>query len=213
LEREVPGGARGSATGPKESDKNLRPRKTQSYVAVFLCAVVMGTVFAPDVFAQVRSQAAGLFWIDVPQQWQWFEDADSVTLMSPSGYQAVRIDFKVVDGIHDASQAQELVRRTMASQIQEKAFLNGKPVLKVERKIGGVFALQTGFIVSTPHGMKQATAIVFFRDRRLFQVTFEAPREFLRLEMEKIVDTITFEAPPQEDKEASGALDVPQGEL
>lgn len=152
-------------------------------------------------FAEIYAQKHGLFWIDVPKGWQCSENDESVILMSPSGFQMIQIDFAVMEDIKSDADAQQLVRQTMASKIRQMASKNGKAVMRVERKVDGTFALQDGFLISTSQGIRQATAIAFFRSRNLFNIYFEASYEFQRLEMEKIVDTIKFEAPQPIEEE------------
>ncbi len=176
----------------------------------FLLFGILGAILISSSagFAQVQGQKDGLFWIEVPQGWQWYEDSDSVTVMNPVNSRGLRIDFNVVDGVNNGSAAMELVENAAAAKVEELVLKNGRAILKVDRKIDGVFALQRGFIISTPDGMRQATAIVFFHDRYLFSIYFEAIREFQRVEMEAIADTIKFEAPNPEEKEIMAADQV-----
>ena len=171
---------------------------------------ILGVILmlSPMGFAQIQGQKDGLFWIDVPQAWQWNEDDDGVTIMNPVGSRGLRIDFNVVDGINDDTAVKELIDNAVAAKVHELVSRNGKTVLKVDRKIGGVFAVQRGFIISTPDGMRQATSIVFFHNRHIFNIYFEAPREFQRVEMEAIADTIEFEAPKPEEKGSEAADQV-----
>ena len=162
----------------------------------------------PMGFAETQGQKDGLFWIDVPEGWQWYEDSDSATVMNPIGSRGIRIDFNVIEGINDDPAVMELIEKTVAVKVYELASRNGKTILNVDRKIGGVFEVQRGFIISTPDGMMQATAIVFFHNRHLFNIYFEAPREFQRVEMEAIADTIEFEAPKPKEKEVEAVDQV-----
>lgn len=182
------------------------PQKIYIRLAVFI--FIFFAAMAGIVGAEVRHQAKELFWIDVPEDWQWLEDRDGVTLTSPNGRPSARIDFVSTDGVTNAREARELLRGAMAQRVDEVATRNGKPILKVERRLGGVFALQTGFIISTPDGMRQSTAIVFFHEGYLFNIYFEAWREFQRLEMEKIVDTMVFEAPKEKEPEPEPAAEA-----
>ncbi|MFH0940896.1 MAG: hypothetical protein V1840_03475 [Candidatus Omnitrophota bacterium] len=168
---------------------------------VFFGLLGVMLMLSPMGFAQIQGQKDGLFWIDVPESWQWNEDADGATVMNPVGSRGIHIDFKAVDGINDDLAAMELIENAVAAKEYELASRNGKTILKVDRKIGGAFAVQRGFIISTQDGMRQATAIVFFHNRHLFNIYFEAPREFQRVEMEAIVDTIQFGAPKPKEKE------------
>lgn len=181
------------------------PQKIYIRLVVFL--FLFFAAMAGSVRAEVRHQAKELFWIDVPEDWQWLEDRDGVTLTSPNGRPSARIDFVSTDGVTNAREARELLRGAMAQRVDEVATRNGKSILKVERRLGGVFALQTGFIISTPDGMRQSTAIVVFHKGYLYNIYFEAWREFQRLEMEKIVDTMVFEAP--KEKEPEPAAEAP----
>lgn len=185
------------------------PEKVFKKVALSL--FVLAVVWANQARAEVRAHARGFFWIDVPEEWQWAEDRDGATIASPNGRPSIRIDFVSTDGVDTPQDERKLLQDTMARRIAEVGSRNGKPVLRVERRLGGAFALQAGFLISTPEGMRQATAIVFFRNGYLFDIYFEAWREFQRLEMEKIIDTMTFEPPRAEEPkegaaEAAGAL-------
>jgi hypothetical protein len=159
-------------------------------------------------FAEVIGSKDGLFWMDVPQDWQWYEDNGGVTIMNPTGNHAIRIDIEARDGIRIDEDANQLVRDAMAVKIQEVALRNGKAVLKTQRKVDGVFSLQSGFIISASDGIRQATAVIFFHGRHLFNIYFEASREFQRLEMEAIVDTIKFEPPKKEEEKIEVRADI-----
>lgn len=159
-------------------------------------------------FAEVVGSKDGLFWMDVPQGWQWYEDNGGVTVVNPTGNHAIRIDIEARDGIRIDEDAKQLVRDAMAAKIQEVALHNGKAVLKTQRKVDGVFSLQSGFIISASDGMRQATAVIFFHGRYLFNIYFEASREFQRLEMEAIVDTIKFEPPKKEEEKIEVQADA-----
>ncbi|HAJ57254.1 MAG TPA: hypothetical protein DCL35_05735 [Candidatus Omnitrophica bacterium] len=168
----------------------------------FSCAAfLVALLLAPAAFADNYAQKDGLFWIDVPQEWVWSEDTGGVSIVSPTGSQAVRINIEAVDNIGTDEDALQLVRDTMSAKIADLAWQNGRAVLKTQRKVNGIFALQSGFIISSPSGIRQATAIVFLKDGRLFNIYFEASREFQRMEMEAIVDTLKFEAPEEEYQE------------
>jgi len=78
-------------------------------------------------------------------------------------------------------------------------------VMRAERRIDGVFALQTGFLILSSGGMRQATSLVFFHKGYLFDVYLEAPREVFRIEMERIVDTWRFEKPEEPEEEGSSS--------
>lgn len=184
----------------------LSHRSFQRFFLFGILGVML--MLSPMGFAEIQRQKDGLFWIDVPKGWQWSEDSDSVIVMNPVGSRGIRIDFNVIEGINDDSAVTELIDKTIAAKVYELASRNGKAILKVDRKIGGVFAVQRGFIISTPDGMMQATAIVFFHNRHLFNIYFEAPREFQRIEMEAIADTIQFEAPKPKGKEVKAADQV-----
>ncbi len=174
---------------------------------IFLAvALIVLSALPLGVFAELKHDSKELFWMVLPDGWQWYEDNEGVTIMNPESTRSLRIDFVASDGITTGQDEMELVEGAMSSRTQEVASRNGKTVMKVDRKIDGAFALQRGFLISAPEGMRQATAIVFFKKRHLFSIYFEAPREFQRMEMEAIVNTITFE-PPAPPKE--GEVEVP----
>jgi len=163
-----------------------------------LCAFLL---FPGPSFGEVRGQAQGLFWLDVPQEWLWTQEKGQVVLSELNGSGRIEIRFEKVEGFEGS--ARDLVSEARDDRRREVADRHGKSVMRIERRVDGVFALQTGFLISTDRGIQQATSIVFFHKGYLFDVYFEAPREVFRIEMERIVDTWSFEKPeePQEDDE------------
>ena len=169
--------------------------------ALFLTAVV-----AAPACAEWRGQADGLFWLDVPDTWIWTEEKGGVTVSELDGSDKIAIRFEKIQGAEGSGR--DLVTQARDDRRRKVAERNGKSVTKVERRIDGVFALQTGFLISTSEGMRQATSVVFFNKGCLFDIYFEAPHEIFRLEMEKIIDTWRFEKPEEpkeEDEKAAGS--------
>ncbi len=170
-------------------------------VLILVLVILAGVLTCvTNASSEICAQKNGLFWIDVPQGWGWNEDQDGVNIVNPSGTRYIRISIVTIDGTYSGQESNQLVRDAMKYKIEQVARRPGKPVLNLERKIDGVFALQTGFIISLPDGMMQSTAIIFFKDKHLFEIYFEVPREFQRIEMEAIVDTMTFEEPKKEEE-------------
>jgi|GEM_PF-2394424 len=157
------------------------------------------SVLAAPSFGEVRGQAQGLFWLDVPQGWIWTEEKGQVTVSEFDGSGRILIRFEKVEGPEDSGH--DLVYEARDDRRREVAGRNGKSVMRVERRIDGVFALQTGFLILTGQGVRQATSFVFFHKGYLFDIYFEAPREIFRLEMERIVDTWSFEKPEEPRQE------------
>lgn len=168
-------------------------------LGIAVCLLMAGTT----AFAEVYREKEGLFWIDLPQGWWYSQDNKKVVVVSRSGHRKIQIDIVRMDGIKSDGDAEQLVRAAMASKVRDVVSKNGKTIMSVERKIDGAFALQSSFLISSPEGMKQATAITFFKSRNLFNIYFEASREFQRIEMEKIVDTMRFKAPVPKKKNAA----------
>lgn len=181
----------------------LRPLGRSSRRLIILGMVACLSMAGAQVFAEVYGQKQGLFWIDVSSGWRCSEDTERVILVSRSGHRKIQIDIVRMDGIKSDGDAEQLVRATMALKVRDVVSKNGKTIMSVERKIDGAFALQNSFLISSSEGMKQATAVTFFRSRNLFNIYFEASREFQRMEMEKIVDTIRFKAPVPKKKKAA----------
>ncbi|MGE5280023.1 MAG: hypothetical protein ACM3L6_04690 [Deltaproteobacteria bacterium] len=164
--------------------------------------ILFAVLAAPScVRAEMRGESAGLFWIDVPEGWVWTQEPGRVTIAEFNGSDRIVIRFAPVENVADAAAARQLVFDAREDRRREVVARHGKSVMRVERHMDGVFALQTGFLLFTPEGMRQATSIVFFSKGHLFDVYFEAPREVFRLEMEKIIETWRFTEPPAEKSE------------
>ncbi len=168
---------------------------------VFFAAFFSLVISAAPSFAEVHGEREGLFWLDVPDGWLWTQEKGQVTVSELDGSGKILIRYEKVEGF--VGSGRDLVFEARDDRRREVAGRRGKSVMKVERRIDGVFALQTGFLILTRGGMWQATSFVFFHKGYLFDVYFEAPREIFRLEMEKIVDTWRFEK-PEEPEEESG---------
>ena len=180
-----------------------RGRRIASWSAIIIGIFSLWAWPSRDAWPEVKGSYAGLFWVDVPLGWQWREDAEGVSLVSPGGRRTMRIDAQAQEGIDTEEGAKALVEQAMAAKIREIVSMNGKTVAKRERRVDGVFALQTGFLLPASEEIHQATAIFFYAKKYLFCVYLEASREPLRLEMEEIADTIRFEPPkPQDTKRA-----------
>ncbi len=162
---------------------------------LFLLSVVLNSFFFSCACAEWETTPGELFWMDVPEGWEWQADAGHATITSPTGHQVIRIVFLKTEGLKTEEAARPRVDEAREAKRHELAERGGKSILKVERKVDGVYGLQTGFLVPGAEGLNQATSIVFWHAGYLFDVYFEAPREFLRMKMEAIVDTLKFEDP------------------
>ncbi len=156
-------------------------------------------LLAAPSFGEIRGQAEGLFWLDLPEAWLWTEEAGQVLVSELNGSGRILIRFEKVEGFEGSGR--DLVFEARDDRRREVAGRRGKSVLRVERRVDGVFALQTGFLIFTDRGMRQATSLAFFHKGYLFDIYFEASREIFRIEMEKIVDTWRFEKPEEPEEE------------
>ncbi len=164
----------------------------------------------PHCFAEVNAQKDGLFWIDVPQGWSWSEGSQSVMIKKATGQEAILIKFQLYEKPLVAEDEDTMLQGARNSVIQEMASRGGKSVMKVQRKISGIPALHLGFLVPSPEGILQYTTIVFFNKGYYFNITCHSDREYKRLEMEKIIDTFSFQEPekPKATQEEAGPVAV-----
>lgn len=167
---------------------------------LFLSILFSFFYLLPSSFAEWKAAPGDLFWIDVPDGWSWQSDAASATITSPTGHQVVHIRYSKTEGLDTEEEARARVDEAREARRYELADRGGKTILKVERKVDGVYGLQTGFLVPTREALNQATSIVFWHGGYLFDVYFEAPREFLRMKMESIMDTLRFQEPPASEE-------------
>jgi hypothetical protein len=181
-------------------------------LSILFGAFFLTAVAAAQASAEWRGQADGLFWLDMPDGWIWTEEKGGVTVSELDGSDTIAVRFEKIQGAEGSGR--DLVTQAWENRRREVAERNGKSVMKVERRIDGVFALQTGFLISTSAGIRQATSVVFFNKGYLFDIYFDAPREIFRLEMEKIVDTWRFEKPeePKEKDETAAASESPDAQ-
>jgi hypothetical protein len=180
---------------------------------LFLIFLSLFFLCLSPVFAEWKTTPAELFWVDVPEGWAWQSDAGSATITNPTGRQVVHIVFSKTEGLASEEQARRRVEEAREARRYELADRGAKSILKIERKVDGVYGLQTGFLVPGADGLNQATSIVFWHDGYLFDVYFEAPREFLRMKMEAIMDTLRFQKPPAPVEETADEPAIEAGEL
>jgi len=165
-----------------------------------ISGIIFLVLLAAPAEAEVRGHSGELFWLDVPEGWAWAEEEGGVTLSEIDGSGEITIRFEEVEGIKDPIAARELTYGARDDRRYEVAERNGKSVMKRERRLDGVFTLHTSFLIFTPQGMRQATSLVSFNKGHLFDIYFEATHEVFRLEMEKIVDTWSFEKPEEPEE-------------
>jgi hypothetical protein len=176
-----------------------RSKKRILTLTIFYSLFSVLLLFPCVIFAEYKAQAKELFWIDVPEGWTFSEDASIVLLVNPSATEQLYIRFNPAaetggDPKGSLAGARDEKRREVAER-------GGKSVMKVERKVDGEVALQTGFLIPSARGLLQATSVFFIHNGRLFDVYFEAPHEFQRLEMEAVLDTLRFQKPEPPKKE------------
>jgi hypothetical protein len=158
----------------------------------FLIAVF---VFIPQGFAEVHSQKDGLFWLDVPQGWEWQEGSDQVVIKKINDRESIIIKFYLYVKTVVAEDTETMLQGARNTVIQEMASQGGKSVMKINRHIAGVPAWHLGFLVPSAEGLLQTTCIVFFNKDYFFNISCDSDREYKRLKMEAIIDTFSFQAP------------------
>lgn len=169
---------------------------------VFFFAIACFLLFGPALaWAEYKAQKNELFFVDVPPDWTWAETSDQVQIVNPYG-RTIWIDFQVYEGLDLSSGSEDFVLTMQKKRVYAMFQKGAKPVTRNERRVDGVYALQTGFLLPTRRGLWQATSIIFFKGGYLFDVYFEAPRDIIRLELERVMDSFRFEPPSPEDEES-----------
>jgi hypothetical protein len=172
---------------------------------IYFLLFAINLLFCGFASAEYKAQAKELFWIDVPKGWTMSEDPSTVLLVNPTQTEQVYIRFKPIEGV--AADPKDFLTSVRDEKRREVAGRGGKSVMKVERKVDGAYALQTGFLIPSDRGLLQATSVFFVHDGRLFDVYFEATHEFQRLEMEAVMDTFRFKKP---EPLKTGKSDIPE---
>lgn len=180
----------------------MGPRKRFLNLTIFYFLFSILFFSSSAAFAEYKAQGKELFWIDVPEGWTFSEDASTVLLVNPSETEQLYIRFKPAAGTN--GDPKDFLTGARDEKRREVAERGGKSVMKVERKVDGEVALQTGFLIPSDRGLLQATSVFFLHNGRLFDVYFEAPHEFQRLEMEAVLDTLRFQKPEPPKKETPG---------
>jgi len=144
------------------------------------------------VFAKVHVQKNGLFSVDVPQGWHWFEYSRRVLITYPDGI-TVGIDIQFVpsralslEGIKKA------LKEGDEKMIKEGVLAHGGVLIAdKETSLDGVYARQLDFDL-TPKDPVHVTYISLFNKGRVFTITYGSGKQEDNLIMRKAVGTFKF---------------------
>jgi hypothetical protein len=168
-------------------------RACLSILAVFL--------LSPFCFAETRSQQDGLFRIDVPECWHWFERPGYVMITNPERNNSISIQF-IPMHIESDEKAKEILKEGNQAMTANtiRPFLKGNVISDIETDIDGVYARKLDYLFPSADEMEfgsetvHGTYLSLFHKDYTFAITFGAlQRSKERSKMEKILDSFRLQ--------------------
>lgn len=143
--------------------------------------------------AELHIAKKGLFKIDVPQGWEWTDQADSVIISNAEQDSAIIVKMQVQSaGIGSEERIEEVLNKGIENIIEKVKFQKGIVVSQKSKSLDGSKAQQVNFLLTTDGSKAYATFIAVFAKGYLFTIYMEGPDEAARLNMEKITNKIKF---------------------
>lgn len=153
-------------------------------ILVFIHCFIFLSTFG---FAEVHSQKKGLFSVDVPEGWEWREDAISVVLIHPNANDGLVINFDY-KGLHISLQQQVAVwAAKLLMPLIVGPMFNGKIVSEEDIEISGVPARQFNITTSHEGNTVSSKAALFFHKGYVFMIMHAVSSDESRDEMDNIM--------------------------
>ncbi len=151
----------------------------------------LGSGLAP-VLAKVYVQKNGLFSMDVPQGWHWFEYPEEIVVALPDG-KTVGIDIQFLASRKLSSQeTQKTLKENIEKMINEGIKAHGGTLIAdKEIRLNGVYARELDFNPN-PHNPIPVTYMAFFNKGYAFTITYGSAEQEDNLIMQKAVGTFKF---------------------
>ena len=142
------------------------------------------------VLAKVYTQKAGLFSIDVPQGWHWFEYPQEVIITYQDGKtMGIDIQFSANRKLASAD-IQKIIKDSDEKMINEGIKAHGGILISdKETNLDGVYARELDFNPG-PHSPINVTYIALFNKGYAFTITYGSAEQEYNLLMQQAVGTI-----------------------
>jgi hypothetical protein len=153
----------------------------------------MVAVSAGPVWAMVHSQKNGLFSMDVPATWHWFEYPGEIIITYPDG-QTMAIDIKMtpIDKGLSTADIKQRLKQANAKMLKDGVEAHGGQFIdQKEIGIGGVYATRLDFRTAPPQSVKVAY-ILFYNKGYTFSISYGSQDDKMISVMDDAVSTITF---------------------
>jgi len=158
-----------------------------------LAIFIFGSLFwgTGSVWALEHTQKDGLFSLNIPEGWKWFEYQEEIVITYPDGKTAA-IDIELVPS-RKLSQAdiKQTLKEGNDKIIKEGIHAhNGILIDDKETRLDGVYATQLDF--KTAPSAVYVTYISFFNKGHVYTITYGSRDDKMRLLMDDVVMTFKF---------------------
>ena len=146
-----------------------------------------------SVFALEHTQTGGLFSMNIPESWHWFDYAEEVVVTYPDG-KTVAVDIQFVPSkTLTLADIKKTIKEGNDKMIKEGIEAhNGTLIDNKEIAIGGKYATQLDFQTAAPNPI-DVTYISFFSKGYAFTVTYGGRDEKMRLMLDDIFATLKLQ--------------------
>ncbi|MFH1691179.1 MAG: hypothetical protein ABIC68_01205 [Candidatus Omnitrophota bacterium] len=143
--------------------------------------------------AELYVSKKGLFKIDVPQDWEWTDQLDSVIISNVEQDSAIIIKMQSQSSaIASQEQIEEVLGKGIENIIEKVKLQKGIVVSEKSKSLDGSKAKQVNFLLTSDGGKAHASFVAVFASGYLFTIYMEGPDEGARAKMEKIINRIKF---------------------
>lgn len=159
---------------------------------IFFVSLLFFGGWAKPVFAKVYVQKDGLFSINVPEGWHWFEYPQEIVLTYPDG-KTMGIDIQFnPSSVLGLNEIKKNLKENDEKMIKQGIEAHGGALIRnIETSLDGVYARQLDFN-PTPKNPLHVTYIALFNKGYAFTITYGSGKQEDSLMMQKAVETFKF---------------------
>lgn len=162
-------------------------------IKMIACGCFCFLFFSGICFGELYISKKGYFKIDVPKDWQWSDQAESVIISGREDDGVIIIKAQPqADVLPAGARMEDVLEKGIEKMIQKVKLEKGIIVSKKARSLDGSPAQQVNFLSAAGENKAHATFIALFANGHFFSIYMEGSDEMRRTTMEKIVDTIRF---------------------
>jgi len=165
--------------------------KNKILIIISINLLFLGAGLNP-VFALVHTQKNGLFSMDIPEDWKWFEYQQEIVITYPDGKTAA-IDVQLVPSIKlSGADIKKTLKEGNDRMIKEGIEAhNGAFIGEKEISLDGVYATQLDFKTAPPSPV-HVTYVAFLNKGYAFTITYGSGDDKLRSVMDDVIATFKF---------------------